>query len=78
MTQKTYFVKPKPGLIVRNPDGNFQPIPESGARVNRNPYWLGQIRDGSVTIVPDADVSEAPKPAGRVTTATRTTPAKPA
>lgn len=49
MKQKPIFVVPKAGTIVRNPDGNYQPLPTEGAWVNPSAYWLGQLRDGSVT-----------------------------
>lgn len=46
---KKVFVKPKAGLIVRNPDGNFLPLDANGAWVPPSPYWMRQIADGSVT-----------------------------
>ncbi len=49
------FVKPAvAGLIVRDPERNFQPIPEDGIDVPAQPYWLRRLRDGDVVEVKGA------------------------
>lgn len=70
------FVVPKEGLIIRNPDGNYMPLPPEGASVPDSPYWRGQARDGSVTIKTDPAEPTAPAAPRPRTTTTRT--AKPA
>lgn len=43
-------VKPAPGIIVRNPEAGFIPLPPEGAEVVRTIYWLKREREGAVTI----------------------------
>lgn len=45
------FVKPKPGLQVRNPDTGYSPLPEGGVDVIDSPYWRQHERQGSIEIV---------------------------
>lgn len=40
------FIKPAPGLHVRMPNGNV--LPEEGAQVELNSYWLRRLADGDV------------------------------
>lgn len=54
------FVKPKPGVRVRDPK-NRGHLPESGADVPEDQYWLRRLADGDVTLsspivqIPDSD-----------------------
>ena len=41
------YVKPAPGLIVRDPDTR-EPLPAAGAWVPRTTYWVRRLRDGDV------------------------------
>ena len=52
------FVKPKDGLIVRDPL-NFLPIPKEGKEVAENQYWRRRIEDGDVFVV--SEKKELPK-----------------
>ncbi len=47
MAMKMLYLKPKPGLIVRNPR-NEKPLPEYGAAVPASSYWTRRLRDGDV------------------------------
>ena len=47
------FVKPRDGMIVRDPV-SYQPLPATGAYVSDDLYWARRVRDG--------DVIEAPEP----------------
>lgn len=47
---ETLFVKPAPGLQVRDPQ-THDPLPAEGAEVPRTIYWLRRLRDGDVTEV---------------------------
>lgn len=52
------FVKPKPGLIVRDPRSK-RPIPPEGREVPAESYWLRRLRSGDVVeIVQIPDSSE--------------------
>ena len=44
---KTVFVKPKKGLVVRDPD-NLEILPESGANVMLSTYWRRRLAAGDV------------------------------
>jgi len=46
---ETMFVRPAPGVRVRNPQ-NRQHIPESGAHVPRDQFWMRRLADGDVLI----------------------------
>lgn len=48
MPENELFVKPAPGLRVRNPERNGELLPADGASVPRNSYWLRRLRDGDV------------------------------
>lgn len=39
-------LKPAPGLKVRMPNGNH--LPDGGAEVELNSYWLRRLNDGDV------------------------------
>lgn len=41
------FVKPKPGLVVRDPVSK-RPIPPEGREVPAEGYWLRRLRSGDV------------------------------
>ncbi len=41
------FVKPRSGLKVRDPR-NMWHLPETGAKVPRNTYWLRRLKSGDV------------------------------
>jgi hypothetical protein len=45
---QTIKVKPKKGLLVRNPETRI-PLKEKGEDKPRNTYWLRRIKDESVT-----------------------------
>lgn len=40
-------VKPKPGLLVRDPD-TYQPLPREGAEVPDTPHWRRRLAAGDV------------------------------
>lgn len=42
------FVKPKPGLKVREPNPPYAHIPEEGKEVPADSYWMRRVRDGDV------------------------------
>ncbi len=54
---QTMFVKPAPGLKVRLPENPRAFLPEDGAEVARDAFWLRRLRDG--------DVVEATPPAAK-------------
>jgi len=45
---KTMFVKPINGALVRDPERAYQVLPEAGSTVPRNNYWLRRLADDSV------------------------------
>ncbi|WED23519.1 DUF2635 domain-containing protein [Vibrio sp. JC009] len=47
---KTFKVKPKKGLLVRDPQTR-EPLKATGETKPRNTYWLRRIQDESVTEV---------------------------
>lgn len=54
---ETIRIKPRTGLIVRDP-GTFEPLAIEGEDKPRNQYWQRRLRDGDVELVP-----EEPEPA---------------
>lgn len=54
------FVKPAPGLVVRDPQTRVQ-VPEDGRDVPETSYWLRRLRDGD--LVQAAQPGPAPKSA---------------
>lgn len=42
------FVKPAPGLKVRLPENPRAFLPDDGAEVERDAFWLRRLRDGDV------------------------------
>lgn len=54
--QDKFFIKPAPGLIIRDPVTKV-PLAEVGEVKPRSAYWLRRFRDGSVI------AASAPKPA---------------
>ena len=61
----TMFVKPdpeRPGLIVRQPDRNWRPVPADGGNVPKNAYYLRAIQRGDlVEAKPSSDASNVTK-----------------
>jgi len=47
------FVKPKAGLLVRNPVTR-EPLPAEGAEVPDNDYWQRRLLDGDIAPVQPA------------------------
>jgi hypothetical protein len=43
------FVKPAPGLKIRDPKSKLH-IPESGAEVPEETFWIRRLADGDVVI----------------------------
>lgn len=41
------FVKPKPGVLVRDPD-SFLPLPAEGRDVPESSFWFRKLADGDV------------------------------
>lgn len=44
------FLKPKEGIIVRDPLTNL-PLPSEGKEVNESIYWRRRIQDGDVIVI---------------------------
>ncbi len=44
---KTIFVKPKKGLVVRDPQ-TMKPVPETGAMVPLDSFWRRRLNSGDV------------------------------
>lgn len=66
-------VKPAPGLVVRDPDRDYEPLPSEGKAVPRTAYWLRRISCGDCVEV------TAPRPARKAAAkATTVVPATPA
>lgn len=55
------IVKPKPGLIVRDPDTR-QPLPTEGREVPPSTWWMRRLNSGDVVLVPPPPPL-APEPA---------------
>lgn len=47
MSDKFYLI-PKPGLVVRDPD-TAQPLPSEGAEKPKTGYWFRRLMEGDVT-----------------------------
>ena len=47
------FVKPKPGMLVRDPVTR-QPLPAEGADVPEDSYYMRRLVDGDIERVPNA------------------------
>lgn len=56
------IVKPKPGLIVRDPDTR-QPLPPEGREVPASTWWMRRLKSGDVVLVPSPPPPPAPEPA---------------
>lgn len=59
----TMFVKPdpsRPGLIVRQPDRNWRPVPADGGNVPKNSYYLRALQRGELV---EAKPASPEKPA---------------
>ena len=54
------FIKPAPGMRVRNPDQNYQLLPPEGEYVPRSPYWAKKIRDRVVLVVAGPAAASTP------------------
>jgi len=44
---QTLYLKPAPGIRVRDPHTG-QHLPEAGAELPKNRYWLRRLKDGDV------------------------------
>ncbi|MBP2314903.1 DUF2635 domain-containing protein [Azospirillum soli] len=51
------FVKPKAGLLVRDP-ATGEPLPAVGREVSQDQYWMRRLQDGDV----EEAMPAAPKP----------------
>jgi hypothetical protein len=58
------FVKPAPGLKVRLPENPSAFLPDDGAEVERNAFWLRRLRDEDVVHAAPASKPTA-KPASK-------------
>lgn len=56
----TVTVRPAPGARVRMPGRAYDLLPEEGAKVPRDAFWLRRLADGDVVEVPPPAAS-APK-----------------
>lgn len=45
-------IKPRDGLIVRDPQRNMQPLPAEGREVRDTAYWRRRLRAGDVVQAP--------------------------
>lgn len=55
------FVKPAPGLKIRDPETKLH-LPEEGAQVVKSSFWSRRIKDGDVlTTEPKPEVKEIKK-----------------
>jgi hypothetical protein len=59
------FIKPKPGVLVRDPISK-QLLPPEGRNVEQSGFWLRRIREGGVEVVtpvpaPAQDLLAEPK-----------------
>lgn len=54
-----FFIKPAPGLLVRDPE-TMQPLPAEGDHKPRSGYWLRRLASGAVAEArpPKADKKE--------------------
>lgn len=50
-------VKPKKGIVVRNPLNGLQ-VPDEGMNVPNNSYWRRRIAEGSIEIVKEIPVQK--------------------
>jgi hypothetical protein len=55
------FVKPAPGMKQRMPENPREFLPEEGAEVERNAFWLRRIADGDVVLAKKPSVKQASK-----------------
>lgn len=55
------FVKPKPGLKVRDPKSLLH-IPDSGAEVPEDSYWTRRLADGDVFRVESVQIPDSSSP----------------
>ncbi|TWA90699.1 uncharacterized protein DUF2635 [Azospirillum brasilense] len=56
------YVKPKPGALVRDPVTR-QPLPDTGAEVPSDQYWMRRLADGDVVQSERTTVAALPVPA---------------
>lgn len=47
---KRCHIKPKDGLIVRDPAAAGEPLPKDGKEVTWNSYWQRRQNDGAITV----------------------------
>lgn len=51
------FVKPSPGLTIRDPDlGDY--LPQEGRNVPQSDYWMRRVRDKDVTVETAAETKQ--------------------
>ena len=53
----TMFVKPdpeRPGLLVRQPDRNWRPVPADGGNVPKNAYYIRAVQRGDLVVAKKA------------------------
>lgn len=55
------FVKPKPGVVLRDPITR-QVLPPEGRRVQESGFWLRRIAEGSVDRFPEPPAKSEPAP----------------
>jgi len=61
-TDNIMFVKPVDKALVRDPQRDNQHLPEGGAFVPRNAYWLRRLNDASVV---EAKAPKTAKPVSK-------------
>lgn len=52
---KAVTVRPVEGRLILMPDRAFQPVPEEGARVYLDAFYVRTINHGDLEVVPDAE-----------------------
>jgi hypothetical protein len=50
---KAVTVRPVEGRLILMPDRAFQPVPEEGARVHLDAFYVRTINHGDLEVVPD-------------------------
>jgi len=51
MHEKTFFIKPAPGIRIADPQSG-EYLPEAGALMPRSGFWLRRLQDGDVLVAP--------------------------
>lgn len=76
MSEDVIFVRPMSGCMVRDPD-SMELLPESGAWVPRNVYWIRRLHFGDVTDAAEISDETLQEPAPSAESKKPTAPAKP-